>query len=183
MEAFAGPCPDGQQVRHLDGNPLNNRWAPGETDEEVIAAGGNLRYGTPKESCKDRDERHGRNGHASKTNCGTCGLPYDEENTYVYPEGSQRAGARACRNCVRASGRRHDAARGEERNRRRREQRAAAHDPDVLTTGEAADLLGVSSETIRRWCKKGILPFNQPAVEKRLRRADVLALMEKNPAA
>jgi hypothetical protein len=23
--AFLGPCPDGQEVRHLDGDPLNNR--------------------------------------------------------------------------------------------------------------------------------------------------------------
>ena len=178
MEAFAGPCPPGFQVRHLDGDPLNNRWAPGVTAEEVRAAGGNLFYGTPKENCKDRDEVHGRNGHANKTHCGTCGKPYDEANTYVYPEGSVRAGARGCRNCIRASGRRHDAARREERNRERREKRAAARNPDILTTGEAADLLGVSTETVRRWCIQGRLPFEQPGQHKRFRRADVLKLAE-----
>ena len=104
MRAFVGPCPDGQQVRHLDGNPVNNRWAPGATAEEVIAAGGNLIYGTPAENCEDRDDVHGRNGHANKTHCTTCGEPYDEENTYIYPEGSHQAGARGCRNCIRESG-------------------------------------------------------------------------------
>lgn len=178
MRAFAGPCPDGQQVRHLDGNPLNNRWAPG-SEEETKAAGGNLIYGTPKENIRDRDEVHGRNGHANKTNCGTCDLPYDEENTYINPDGR-----RSCRNCVRASGRRHDAKRREARNRQRREWRAEAHDPEILTTGEAADLLGVSTETIRRWCAQGILPFEQPGKHKRLRRSDVMRLGAANePAA
>ena len=172
MRAFAGPCPDGQQVRHLDGNSLNNRWAPGG-EEETKALGGNLIYGTPAENCKDRDERHGRNGHANKTNCGTCDLPYDEENTYINP-----AGARVCRNCVRESGRRHDREHREERARRKRERRVAAHDPEILTAGEAADLLGVSTETVRRWCAQGILPFEQPGQHRRLRRSDVERLAD-----
>lgn len=172
MLAFAGPCPEGMQVRHLDGDPTNNRWAPGD-EAETVAAGGNLIYGTPWENCKDRDERHGRNGHANKTICGTCGLPYDEENTYIYPKGSPRAGARACRNCVRASGRRHDAERAERRNREKREQRAATRDPEILTTGEAADLLEVSTETVRRWSAQGVLPYEMNGKHKRFRRLDV----------
>ena len=172
MRAFAGPCPDGQQVRHLDGDPLNNRWAPGETAEEVIAAGGNLIYGTPKENIEDRDKRHGRNGHANKDRCGTCGLPYDEANTYINP-----AGARVCRNCVRASGRRHLERNREERNRRKRERRTAAAlaaaAPDYLTTGQAADLLGVTTETIRRWCAQGILRYEQHGSHRRVYRHDV----------
>lgn len=170
MLAFVGPCPDGQQVRHLDGDPANNHWAPGN-EEETKALGGNLIYGTPAENCEDRDKRHGRNGHANKTNCGTCDLPYDDENTYINP-----AGGRVCRNCVRASGRRHDAKRREARNRQRREWRAAAHDSEILTTGEAADLLGVTTETIRRWCAQGKLPFKQRGKHKRFRRADVTRL-------
>jgi excisionase family DNA binding protein len=166
MRAFVGPCPDGQQVRHLDGDPANNHWAPGN-EEETRALGGNLIYGTPAENCEDRDKRHGRNGHANKTHCGTCGEPYDEANTYIY------RGSRCCRNCSRASGRRSLERNREERNRRVRERRAAAHDPEILTTGEAADLLGVSTETVRRWCKQGILPFEQPRQHKRLRRSDV----------
>ena len=156
--AFLGPCPEGQQVRHWDGNPRNNRLD-------------NLLYGTPKENCEDRDERHGTNGHANKTHCGTCEMPYDEANTYINPDGR-----RSCRNCVRASGRRHDAKRREARNRQRREWRAEAHDPEILTTGEAADLLGVSTETIRRWCAQGTLPYEQPGQHKRLRRVDVVRL-------
>lgn len=177
MRAFVGPCPEGMQVRHLDGDPTNNRWAPG-SEEETKAAGGNLIYGTPAENCEDRDKRHGRNGHSNKTRCGTCGLPYDEANTYIYPEGSRQARGRGCRNCIRASGKRHDDAHRDERARKKRERRAAGHDPEILTTGEAADLLGVSTETIRRWCVQGTLPFEQPGKHKRLRRSDVLKLAE-----
>jgi HNH endonuclease/NUMOD4 motif len=43
--AFIGPCPDGQEVRHLDGNRLNNRLA-------------NLAYGTRSENVLD-SVRHG----------------------------------------------------------------------------------------------------------------------------
>lgn len=41
MRAFIGPLPPGYQVRHLDGNPLNNNLS-------------NLAYGTPKENQADR---------------------------------------------------------------------------------------------------------------------------------
>lgn len=44
--AFHGPCPDGMEVRHLDGDPANNRIS-------------NLRYGTHSENMLDR-RRHGR---------------------------------------------------------------------------------------------------------------------------
>jgi hypothetical protein len=55
LEAFRGPCPAGQQCRHLDGNPANNRLD-------------NLAWGTPKQDAADkiihgtiaRGERHGR---------------------------------------------------------------------------------------------------------------------------
>jgi hypothetical protein len=45
MEAFRGPCPDGMEVRHGDGNRTNNCLA-------------NLSYGTPKQNAEDRD-KHG----------------------------------------------------------------------------------------------------------------------------
>lgn len=45
LEAFVGPCPEGMQCRHLDGNPANNRL-------------GNLKWGTAKENADDRT-RHG----------------------------------------------------------------------------------------------------------------------------
>ena len=45
LEAFAGPCPEGMQCRHLDGNPGNNSLE-------------NLKWGTPKENSEDT-LRHG----------------------------------------------------------------------------------------------------------------------------
>ena len=55
----AGPCPPGLESRHLDDDPLNNRWRPGSTDDEVRAAGGNLVYGTKKQNAADQ-YRNGR---------------------------------------------------------------------------------------------------------------------------
>ena len=54
-DAFVGVRPDGLEVRHLDGNPLNNDMS-------------NLVFGTPKENAEDRvrcgnhtiGEKHGR---------------------------------------------------------------------------------------------------------------------------
>ncbi len=42
---FHGPCPDGHETRHLDGNRSNN-------------CASNLRWGTPKENAEDQ-ARHG----------------------------------------------------------------------------------------------------------------------------
>ena len=53
----AGPCPPGQESRHLDDDPLNNRWAPGSTDDEVREAGGNLVYGTKRQNAADKYRR------------------------------------------------------------------------------------------------------------------------------
>lgn len=49
LEAFVGPCPEGQQCRHLDGNPLNNQLS-------------NLAWGTPRENHAD-SVRHGTAYH------------------------------------------------------------------------------------------------------------------------
>ena len=48
--AHKGPCPPGLEARHLDDNPLNNRWAPGDTDDETRAGRGNLIWGTKLEN-------------------------------------------------------------------------------------------------------------------------------------
>lgn len=45
LEAFIGPCPAGQECRHLDGNPANDRLD-------------NLTWGTRKENAEDR-AKHG----------------------------------------------------------------------------------------------------------------------------
>lgn len=46
LETFVGPCPEGMQTRHLDGNPANN-WV------------GNLVWGTAMQNKEDR-VRHGK---------------------------------------------------------------------------------------------------------------------------
>jgi hypothetical protein len=51
--AHAGPRQPGQVARHLDDDPLNNLWAPGDA-EQVRAAGGNLVWGTPPENERDK---------------------------------------------------------------------------------------------------------------------------------
>lgn len=53
LEAFVGPCPDGMECRHLDGNPVNN-------------CVDNLCWGTPKQNMADR-ERHGRHDRGSRS--------------------------------------------------------------------------------------------------------------------
>lgn len=43
LETFVGPCPDGMECRHLNGNPSDNRL-------------NNLRWGTHKENMLDRNK-------------------------------------------------------------------------------------------------------------------------------
>lgn len=45
LECFVGPCPDGMQTRHLNGNPADNRR-------------GNLKWDTPTNNVRDR-VKHG----------------------------------------------------------------------------------------------------------------------------
>jgi HNH endonuclease/NUMOD4 motif-containing protein len=96
MEAFVGPCPEGQEVRHLDGNPGNNRWAPGD-EAETVAAGGNLIYGTHSENMQDK-HRHGTTWQLNVTEC-PQGHEYTEENTLINSKGS-----RVCLTCKRERG-------------------------------------------------------------------------------
>lgn len=71
----AGPCPPGQESRHLDDDPLNNRWAPGLTREDVIAAGGNLMYGD--KAANEQDKFHNGRPRAAPPlpprSCVRCG--------------------------------------------------------------------------------------------------------------
>lgn len=53
LEAFVGPCPKGQECRHLDGMAWNNRLE-------------NLKWGTRKEQSADR-ERHGTHRKGPKS--------------------------------------------------------------------------------------------------------------------
>jgi hypothetical protein len=90
LAAHAGECPAGQESRHWDDNPLNNRWRPGATEAESVAAGGNLFYGTKRDQYDDKI----RNGMAvpvppprPRKPCILCGLPVDK-------------GGRRCHACV-----------------------------------------------------------------------------------
>lgn len=98
MAAFDKPCPDGMEVRHLDGNPANNRWAPGGTEEEARAAGGNLFYGTHGENMQDM-LRHGTHWQAGVTCC-PKNHEYTPENTRIL-----KSGSRACLECGREKSR------------------------------------------------------------------------------
>lgn len=49
---YAGPRPEGMEARHLDDDPFNNRWRPGD-EAEARAAGGNLIWGTKAANVED----------------------------------------------------------------------------------------------------------------------------------
>ena len=82
MEVFVGPCPDGMEVRHLDGDQANNRLE-------------NLTYGTRSENMRDI-VRHGRHHWKNKTHC-PHGHEYTDDN--IRRDGR---GRRHCRACERA---------------------------------------------------------------------------------
>jgi len=86
-DAFLGPCPPGQEVRHKDGDETNN-----------VAT--NLEYGTRGDNQRD-SVRHGTHNMSSKERCPKKHL-YDEANTYVAPDGR-----RMCRQCQRERQRKH----------------------------------------------------------------------------
>jgi hypothetical protein len=133
MEAFAEPCPPGMEVRHLDGNPANNRWAPG-TEEETRAAGGNLFYGTHARNMLDKRE-HGTDHNTAKTRC-PKGHKYEGGNLIV------RDGRRFCRECDRESGR--------EYHRRRRAEGTAPKYSD-LTPEQLEVVRAKAKERARRY--------------------------------
>ena len=80
-EAFIGPRPPRQEVRHLDGSRDNNVWT-------------NLAWGTKSQNSLDAVE-HGVHPQAGKTRC-DAGHEFTEENTYRPPKGG-----RVCRTCSR----------------------------------------------------------------------------------
>jgi NUMOD4 motif/HNH endonuclease len=79
-EAFIGPRPTGQEVRHLDGSRDSNARV-------------NLAYGTISRNSLDSIE-HGTHYQASKTHCAKGNHEFTPANTYLHPKGS-----RVCRIC------------------------------------------------------------------------------------
>jgi hypothetical protein len=98
LEAFVGPCPVGMETRHLDGDPTNNHWAPGN-EEETRKAGGNLIYGTKRENQFDQ-VTHGTHPWASRDLCEND-HELTEDNTWIeyYEDGTFKA--RRCKACNR----------------------------------------------------------------------------------
>lgn len=79
-ESFIGPRPDGEEVRHRDSNPLNNRLE-------------NLVYGTRSDNVRDA-VKHGTHFQKSKTHC-PKDHEYNEANIRWYD------GRRYCKGCER----------------------------------------------------------------------------------
>ena len=108
LEAFVGPCPEGMEGCHNNGNPADNRLS-------------NLRWDTKSANAFDT-VAHGSNVNSGKANC-PSGHPYDDKNTR-WSKTSSGMG-RQCRECdrlknlaKRAANR--DAYNAEARERRRR---------------------------------------------------------------
>lgn len=86
MRAFVGPRPAGLVIRHLDGDPTNNRVE-------------NLRYGTYSENAYDK-RRHGTDHNANKTHC-KRGHPLSGANVYHQPsDGPVRRRCRICKAAI-----------------------------------------------------------------------------------
>jgi hypothetical protein len=79
--AFIGPRPDGQHVRHLDGDKLNNRAS-------------NLAYGTALENAADT-RRHGAHSNTKRTHCAR-GHDLNDPNNHIPSYTTRRC--RACHN-------------------------------------------------------------------------------------
>lgn len=86
MAAFIGPCPDGQEVRHMNGVRADNRLE-------------NLQYGTRSENIRDAVQ-HGTHSNTRKTHC-PKNHPYSAGNTMIKQKNGRPT--RQCRICRHAS--------------------------------------------------------------------------------
>lgn len=84
LEAFTGPCPDGMEACHNDGNPTNN------TIE-------NLRWGTRSENRQDA-VKHGTQSETARTHCPRGHILADPN---LMPA-QKKVGKRSCLACSRA---------------------------------------------------------------------------------
>jgi len=83
LEAFVGPCPEGMECLHIDGDPANNRLD-------------NLRWASPSDNNLDT-VKHGRHNNANKTHC-PRGHELTPENI---PNWIKKVGRRQCLACYR----------------------------------------------------------------------------------
>lgn len=79
LETFVGPCPEGYETRHINGDTTDNRLE-------------NLAWGTHSQNMKDRLE-HGTDQKANQTHC-VNGHEFTDENTHYRGNGT-----RYCRKC------------------------------------------------------------------------------------
>jgi predicted transcriptional regulator len=77
LTAFVGPCPDGQECRHLNGNPGDNRL-------------NNLAWGTRRENAQDRI-RHGTQARGSASVLSLLDESKVEEARRLYSEGHSQS--------------------------------------------------------------------------------------------
>ena len=84
-EAFIGPCPEGMEVRHRNGDQTNSRLS-------------NLTYGTHADNMQDAI-RHGTNPHSAQTHCKND-HPFSNANTGTGKRGDGHT-FRVCRACSR----------------------------------------------------------------------------------
>ena len=92
IESFTGPCPEGMECCHVNGDRLDNRAC-------------NLRWDTRTENNRDL-LRHGTHHYLARTHC-KRGHELTDENTFTRPNRS----GRYCRECHRISGRKANAKR------------------------------------------------------------------------
>lgn len=60
----------------------------------------------------------------------------------------------------------------------------ASHDDDLIRVSDAAALIGISVDTLKRWTAAGrVAAVRTPTNHRRYRRADILALVTPDPAA
>ena len=80
--AFIGPCPEGKEVAHDDGNPENNAVT-------------NLKYKTKSDNALDMI-RHGTHNMARKTHC-KHGHEFTPENTFIQKGNPKWRGCVQCK--------------------------------------------------------------------------------------
>ena len=95
LEAFEGPCPEGLEACHNDGDQTINVWD-------------NLRWDTGSSNMVDK-VNHGRHHNTNKDRCKN-GHPYTPENVY------KKNGRRHCRECGREAQRAYRARKKMERS-------------------------------------------------------------------